>query len=154
MKPRIPPPILMLAAFALMWVLNRRMPLARWIAPPWTQFGSFPAALGIVIGVTAVVRLHQAHTTTSPMDPGKASFLVTDGVFRFSRNPIYLGMVLLLAGWAVWLGSASPWVIPPLFAVFITAVQIVPEERALGLRFGEKYRAYQSRVARWIGRPG
>lgn len=152
MKPRIPPPIMMLAAFAIMWVLHRHMPLAQWIAPPWNQFGSLPAALGLATGVAAIVRLHQARTTTSPMDPGKASRLVTDGVFRFSRNPAYLGMVLLLAGWAIWLGSASPWVVPPLFAIVITAVQIVPEEEALGRIFGEQYRDYQKRVARWIGR--
>ncbi len=153
MKPRIPPPILMLAAAVIMWVLHRRFPLAVWVAPPWHQFGSVVAAIGIAIGVAAVVRMHQAHTTTSPMDPGKASSLVTDGVFRISRNPIYLGMALLLIGWAIWLGSASPWVIPPIFVVLITAVQIIPEEQALGQRFGEQYRAYQKRVARWIGRP-
>jgi protein-S-isoprenylcysteine O-methyltransferase Ste14 len=151
MKPRIPPPIIMLAAAVLMWVLHRQMPLALWIAPPWNQFGSAPAALGLAIGIAAVVRLHQARTTTSPMDPGKASCLVTDGVFRISRNPIYLGMVLLLAGWAIWLGSATPWAIPPLFAIVITAVQIIPEERALSQRFGEPYRAYRKSVARWIG---
>lgn len=154
MKPRIPPPVLMLAAAVLMWILNRWLPLVRWIAPPWNQFGSAVAAIGLLIGVAAVVRMHQAHTTTSPMDPGKASRLVTDGVFRISRNPIYLGMELLLIGWAIWLGGASPWIIPPLFAVVITAVQIIPEEQALGHRFGEAYRAYRKSVARWIGRPG
>ena len=86
------------------------------------------------------------------MEPSKASRLVTDGVFRISRNPMYLGLELLLIGWAVWLGSASPWLIPPLFAVVITVVQIIPEERALGQRFGDQYRSYQRRVARWIGR--
>ncbi|WP_185218960.1 methyltransferase family protein [Paraburkholderia dinghuensis] len=153
MKPRIPPPVLMLAAAVIMWVLHRRFPLAVWVARPWNQSGSVVAAIGVAIGVAAVVRMHQAHTTTSPMDPGKASSLVTDGVFRISRNPIYLGMALLLTGWAIWLGSASPWIIPPLFVILITAVQIIPEEQALDQRFGEPYRAYQKRVARWIGRP-
>lgn len=86
------------------------------------------------------------------MDPSKASRLVTDGVFRISRNPMYLGLVLLLIGWAVWLGSASPWLVPPLFVTVITVVQIIPEERALGQRFGDQYRTYQQRVARWVGR--
>jgi len=152
MKPRIPPPVVMLAAAALMWALHRWIPLTHWIAPPWNRFGSLPAIVGLAIAVAAIIRFRQARTTTNPMDPSKASHLVMDGVFRISRNPMYLGLELLLIGWAVWLGSASPWLIPPLFAVVITVVQIIPEERALGQRFGDQYRSYQRRVARWIGR--
>ena len=65
---------------------------------------------------------------------------------------MYLGLVLLLIGWAIWLGSASPWVIPPLFVIVITVVQIIPEEQALEQLFGEEYRSYRRSVARWIGR--
>jgi protein-S-isoprenylcysteine O-methyltransferase Ste14 len=86
------------------------------------------------------------------MDPSKATRLVTDGVFRISRNPMYLGLLLLLIGWALWLGSASVWLIPPLFVITITVVQIIPEERALGQLFGAQYLAYRASVARWIGR--
>jgi protein-S-isoprenylcysteine O-methyltransferase Ste14 len=152
MKPRIPPPIVMLTAAALMWALHRWMPLGHWIAPPWNRFGSLPAALGLAIAVAAGVRFRQARTTTNPMDPSKASRLVTDGVFCVSRNPMYLGLELLLIGWAVWLGSASPWLIPPLFVIVITVVQILPEEHALGQLFGDQYLSYRRRVARWIGR--
>ena len=154
MKPRIPPPIVMLAAAALMWALHRWIPLANWIAPPWNRLGSVPAEVGLVIAVAAIVRFRQARTTTNPIDLRKASSLVTDGVFRISRNPMYLGLELLLTGWAVWLGSASPWLIPPLFAIVITIAQVIPEERALEQRFGDQYRSYQRRVARWIGRRG
>jgi protein-S-isoprenylcysteine O-methyltransferase Ste14 len=58
---------------------------------------------------------------------------------------------LLLTGWALWLGSASPWLVPPLFVIVITVVQIIPEEQVLGRLFEEHYFAYQRRVARWIG---
>jgi protein-S-isoprenylcysteine O-methyltransferase Ste14 len=152
MKPHIPPPIVMLAAAFLMWALHRWIPIIHWIAAPWNRFGSLPAVIGLAIAVAAIVRFRQARTTTNPMDPSKASRLVMDGVFRISRNPMYLGLELLLIGWAVWLGSASPWLIPPLFAIFITVVQIIPEERALEQRFGDQYRTYRRRVARWIGR--
>jgi protein-S-isoprenylcysteine O-methyltransferase Ste14 len=135
-----------------MWALHRWMPLTYWIAPPWNRFGGLPALVGFAIAVAAIVRFRQARTTTNPMDPGKASRLVTNGVFRISRNPMYLGLELLLIGWAVWLGSASPWLVPPLFAIVITVVQIIPEERALGQRFGDQYLSYQRRVARWFGR--
>jgi protein-S-isoprenylcysteine O-methyltransferase Ste14 len=152
MRPRIPPPLLMLLAGGLMWVLDQWMPLAQWIGRPWNRFGGLVAAAGIAVSVAAFVRFRKAGTTANPLDPSKASRLVTDGVFRLSRNPMYLGLVLLLIGWAVWLGSASPWLVPPLFVIVLTLVQIVPEEQALGRSFGEEYVSYRRRVARWIGR--
>ena len=77
---------------------------------------------------------------------------MTDGIFRISRNPMHLGMLLLLIGWAVGLGSASPWLVPPLFVIVLTVVQIIRDERALHQRFGEQYVSYQRSVRRWIGR--
>jgi protein-S-isoprenylcysteine O-methyltransferase Ste14 len=152
MQLRIPPPIVMLLAAALMCALHYWMPLGQWIAPPLNRLGALPGAVGIAIAVAAVVRFRQARTTVNPMDPSKASRLVTDGVFCVSRNPMYLGLVLLLIGWAVWLGSASPWLIPPLFVIVITVVQIIPEEQALAQLFGDQYLSYRRSVARWIGR--
>ena len=128
------------------------MPLGQWISEPWNKLGGLVAAVAIAIAVAAFVRFRQIGTTVNPGDPSKASRLVADGVFRFSRNPMYLGLVLLLIGWAVWLASASPWLVPPLFVVVITLVQIIPEERALSRNFGEDYLTYRRSVARWIGR--
>ncbi len=153
MKPRIPPPILMLVAAAVMWALCRWLPLSQVIRGSWNRVGAaVPAAIGFVIAVAAFVRFRQVRTTVNPMDPSQATQLVTDGVFRISRNPMYLGLVLLLIGWAVWLDSASPWLIPPLFMIVITRVQIIPEEQALERLFGTQYLAYRRSVARWVGR--
>jgi protein-S-isoprenylcysteine O-methyltransferase Ste14 len=152
MQLRIPPPIVMLLAAALMWALHHWMPLGHWIAPPWNRLGGLAGVVGIAIAVAAFVHFRQAGTTVNPMDPSKASRLVTDGVFCVSRNPMYLGLVLLLIGWAVWLGSVSPWLVPPLFVIVITVVQIIPEEQALGQLFGDQYLSYRRSVARWIGR--
>ncbi|MGE5171612.1 MAG: methyltransferase family protein [Rudaea sp.] len=149
---RIPPPAFMLVAALVMWALDRWVPLVHWIAPPWNRLGAVFGVAGLAIDVAAVARFLMKRTTLNPAVPGKASFLVTDGVFRMSRNPMYLGLVLLLIGWALWLGSATPWLVVPLFVAGITNVQIVPEERALAERFGETYVAYRGRVARWIGR--
>ena len=151
MKHRIPPPILMLIAAFAMWVLNHGLPLAVWLTRPWNRMGALPVSLGIAFIVAALLRFRQAETTTNPMDPGKATHLVTEGVFRFSRNPMYLGLLLILIGWALWLGSASPWIIPPLFVLAINSLQIIPEERILGRLFGSEYQAYRQRVARWMG---
>ena len=152
MKLHIPPPILMLLAATLMWALCRWLPMAHWIERPWNRLGVIPAAIGLAITVAAIRRFRQARTTVNPMDPSTATQLVTDGVFRISRNPMYLGLLLLLIGWAIWLHGASPWVIPPLFVFAITRVQIIPEERALERLFGAQYVAYRRSVARWIGR--
>ena len=141
----------MLLAAGLMWMLDHWMPLAQWMGAPWNRLGGLLAAVGIVIDVTALMGFRKAATTVNPLDPSKASSLVTDGVFRVTRNPMYLGMVLLLIGWGVWLGSASPWLVPPLFVIAVTVVQIIPEEQALRRRFGEQYLSYQRKVSRWIG---
>jgi len=141
----------MALAALLMWALDRWMPLAQWIRWPWNRLGWLAAAVGVAIAVGARMRFRQVGTTVNPLDPSKASRLVTDGVFRVSRNPMYVGLVLLLIGWAIWLGSASPWLVPPLFVIVLTVVQIIPEEQALSRRFGEQYLSYRRSVARWIG---
>src|SRR6202035_1479507 len=116
--------------------------------------GALPVAIGLAIAVAAVRRFRHARTTVNPVDPSKATQLVTDGVFRISRNPMYLGLALLLMGWAIWLHSVSPWVILPLFVFLITRVQIIPEEHALEHLFGTDYLTYRRSVGRWIGRRG
>jgi protein-S-isoprenylcysteine O-methyltransferase Ste14 len=141
----------MLVAGALMWALDRWLPLAHWIEHPWNRLAGLPVALGVAVIAAALMRFRQAETSVNPVDLSKTSRLVTDGIFRVTRNPMYLGLSLLLTGWALWLGSASPWLVPPLFVIVITVVQIIPEEQVLGRLFEQHYFAYQRRVARWIG---
>jgi protein-S-isoprenylcysteine O-methyltransferase Ste14 len=135
-----------------MWALDHWLPFARWISPPWNRFAALTCGLGVAVDVAALAGFRRAGTTVNPMDPSKASRLVTGGVFHISRNPMYLGLALILIGWAVWLGSASPWLIPPLFVMIVTLLQIIPEEQALGRLFGEQYLKYRRDVARWFGR--
>lgn len=141
----------MLVAGALMWALDRWLPLAHWIEHPWNRVAGLPVAAAIAVSAAALMRFRRARTSVNPVDLSKTSRLVTDGIFSITRNPMYLGLSLLLAGWALWLGSASPWLVPPLFVMVITMVQIIPEEQALGRMFGEQYFGYQRRVARWVG---
>jgi protein-S-isoprenylcysteine O-methyltransferase Ste14 len=142
----------MLFAAALMWGLHRWLPLGYLVAAPWNYLALIPAVIGRVITVAAGRRFRAARTTFDSSQPKEASHLVTDGVFRFSRNPMYLGMVLLLIGWGLWLGTLSPWLVPPLFVIFISIAQIGPEERALEAIFGAAYLAYRRSVRRWAGR--
>lgn len=154
MQLRIPPPLLMLLAAALMWALHRWLPLGQLIATPWNYFAVLPAAIGRAITVAAGARFRRARTTFDPWKPRDSTCLVTNGVFRFSRNPMYLGLVLVLVAWALWLGTVSPWLVPPLFVIVISVAHIVPEEQALEELFGDAYVAYRHRVRRWIGRSG
>ena len=141
----------MLLAAACMWALDRWLPLALWVAPPWNRLGALPFLFGLGIDVSAIVCFRRARTTVNPLQPHKATQLVIAGPFRFSRNPMYLGLLLQLAGWALWLGSASPWLVLPVLVSAITALQIIPEERALAQLFGEQYAEYKGKVARWCG---
>jgi protein-S-isoprenylcysteine O-methyltransferase Ste14 len=106
--------------------------------------------LGIVIAGLGEVAFHKAKTTSNPLKPQTASSLVTSGVYRFTRNPMYAGVAAWLLGWAAFL--AVPWAFlgPILFIAFITRFQIIPEERALKARFGSDYAEYQQRVGRWF----
>ena len=92
----------------------------------------------------------RAHTTVNPMAPTRARRLVTSGVFSRTRNPMYLGMLLVLAGWGVWLGNAVAWLGLPLFVAVLNVLQIRPEERAMRQRFGAEFERYAARVRRWI----
>jgi protein-S-isoprenylcysteine O-methyltransferase Ste14 len=142
----------MLLAAALMWSLHRWWPLASLLSVPWNRIALLPTAAGILIAAAAITQFRRSQTTLNPIEPSRASHLVTAGIFGFTRNPMYLGLLLLLIGWALWLGTASPWFVPPLFAILIYAAQIAPEERALAALFGDAYGAYRQKVGRWIGR--
>lgn len=106
--------------------------------------------LGLAVMLAGAWQFHRRRTTLDPRDPSRASRVVTDGVFRFTRNPMYLGMALVLAGEAGWTASLPGGALVAGFCGWITVWQIRPEERALLALFGDDYRAYQGRVRRWL----
>ena len=148
----IPPPLVMLLAALIMWALHHFLPLSLLVVAPWNYLAVVPLVVSRLISVAAGRRFREARTTFDPVRPELTTHLVTEGAYRFSRNPMYLGLVLMLIAWALWLGTASPWAVPPLFAILMTITQIAPEERALEKVFGETYVAYRRSVNRWIGR--
>jgi len=152
MQPRIPPPILALvAALAMRW-LAHALPVAELLSGELRRLGALVAALALTLGLAAFREFRRAKTTTNPLKPGSASALVTSGVFAYSRNPMYLALLLALSGWALWLGVLTPWLMLPLFVTTLTRLQILPEERALEGLFGADYLAYRRTTARWLGR--
>ena len=149
---RVPPPVWMLLFAATMWALDRYCPLATLIAAPWNRLGWGLIAVAPLAPVVAIIEFRRAGTTTNPLDDAKVSALITGGIYRWTRNPMYLGLSVLLLGWAVRLGTLSPLLLPPVFVVLMTRVQILPEEHALRERFGEDYARYCRNVSRWLGR--
>ncbi|HEX7812559.1 MAG TPA: isoprenylcysteine carboxylmethyltransferase family protein [Burkholderiales bacterium] len=147
---KIPPPVVALVAAAAAWVASRS-------APPLEQprniailaAGSFALA-GAAIALAGVIAFKRANTTVHPGKPQETSALVTSGVYRFSRNPMYVGLLLILVGWAAFLSSAWSLVGPFAFVLYIARFQIRPEERALAAKFGEAYAAYKAKVRRWL----
>ncbi len=107
-------------------------------------------AAGLGVDLAGLAAFRGARTTVNPLQPQRASALVTGGVYRFTRNPMYLGMALLLSAWAVHLSSWLALAGPLAFVLYITRFQIVPEERVLQANFGEAFTRYAARVRRWL----
>lgn len=147
---RVPPPAVMLTAVLLMALLDRLLPGAAWRLPGHWGVAAALALLGVAVALTGVLAFRRAQTTVSPLAPERATALVTTGVYARSRNPMYLGLLLMLAGWGAYLGHAAAWLLLPAFVVYMNRYQIGPEERALQARFGAAYTAYAQRVRRWV----
>jgi protein-S-isoprenylcysteine O-methyltransferase Ste14 len=149
---KIPPPVWLLLFGALMWGLHRLVPSPTSITHPLNQAGWLLVAAGAATIVTVMLQFRRANTTINPRSPAKSSSLVTSGIFGYSRNPMYLGLSIALAGWAIVLGTLGPWLALPVFVLVITRLQIEPEEAVLSVLFGAPYRDYCAHVCRWFGR--
>ncbi len=145
---RILPPIYFFAAMGLMAALDRFLPLVTLIEPPTSYLGWGPFALGVAVVIVGKLQFDRAGTTIKPFEA--SSTLVTQGIFAFSRNPIYLSMMLGLIGFFVVLGSLAPLVVVPVFFLIIRTGFVAVEEAMLEESFGDAYRDYKSRVRRWL----
>jgi protein-S-isoprenylcysteine O-methyltransferase Ste14 len=147
---KVPPPLVALLLAAGMWLAAATLP-ALAIAFPWRHGLAIGiAGIGVGFALTGVYAFHRAGTTVNPMQPAATSSMVTSGVYRVSRNPMYVGLLLALAGWAVFLSHALPFLFLPAFVLYMNRFQIAPEERALSAKFGDEYEAYERAVRRWL----
>jgi len=147
---RIPPLAVTILFAAVMAGLDRLLPAARYEVAYSEVAAALAAVAGGALCGLGVWEFRRARTTVNPLRPETSSSLVTGGVYRMSRNPMYLGFLLLLAGWALFLSNAVAWVGPVALVFVLNRLQIIPEERMLTQRFGEAYRTYRARVRRWI----
>lgn len=147
---KIPPPLVATVFALLMWGIAQHSTVWALAAP--LRWG--PALLVLLAGaafcLAGVWSFRQAQTTVNPLKPETASTLVLAGVYRYSRNPMYVGFALLLLAWACYL--AAPWALLGVvaFVLYITRFQIIPEERALAQIFGDEFQRYMGQVRRWL----
>jgi protein-S-isoprenylcysteine O-methyltransferase Ste14 len=147
-KRKILPPVWLLLTLAAMAALHYLLPLARLIAPPVSYSGAGLIIIGIGIAAVSALSFSRAGTPVIPFEPSTA--LVTGGLFRYTRNPMYLGMVLALTGTALLFGTLSVWLPIPVFIWVIRNNFILGEERFLEEIFGKQYVDYKSKVRRWL----
>jgi protein-S-isoprenylcysteine O-methyltransferase Ste14 len=132
----------------LMWLLA--FPALDFGLPYRAELAALFIVVAMVIGLSAVWGFHRAKTTLNPLAPQSASALVASGIYRWTRNPMYLAMLLVLAGWACIVSNGAALAILPLFVAYLNRFQIAPEERALRARFGAAFDDYRRKVRRWL----
>jgi protein-S-isoprenylcysteine O-methyltransferase Ste14 len=147
---RVLPVVVFLLAILGIWV-------SAWFTPAWSfavpwefQITTVFSAIGVLLGIGGVGAFARARTTTNPLNPEKASTIVSSGAYRISRNPMYLGLFMFLIALTIKLGNPTGIVFLPAFVIYMSRFQIEPEERVLLEQFGDEYAAYKSRVRRWI----
>ena len=147
---KVPPVAQFLVAAAGMWLLARYVPALSFDIPGRRILVVLFFCLGGIVAMPAIAAFRAAGTTIDPRFPDKASGLVVGGIYRYSRNPMYLGLLLLLIAWGFYLSNLLVFACLPLFVLSMNRLQIVPEEAAMDARFGDEFRAYRESVRRWI----
>lgn len=150
LETRLPPVILLLLAALGVWWLAMQSPQLS--VPMWIRLpvAAFLLLLGVAFCLAGLRAFQRVGTTVNPVDPAAASMLVRSGVYRLSRNPMYLGFVFLLLAEVLWLQAPLGLAIVAAFVVWMTRFQIVPEERALRQQFGDEFKVYRAQVRRWL----
>jgi protein-S-isoprenylcysteine O-methyltransferase Ste14 len=147
---KVPPLVLVLLLAVAMWFVARQLPSSS-IFVPWHHFlAATISCFGILFVLAGGYAFRKAKTTVNPTKPIATSSIVSSGVYRLSRNPMYVGALLALAGWAVFLSNAVPFLFLPAFVMYMNRFQILPEERALSSKFGTEYETYKQSVRRWL----
>ncbi len=150
LEARVPPPLVAGTVALLMWLAARSFPALDF---PLPAKGALAVAVGVAasaFGAVAIGQFLRARTSMNPMRPDGASALVVSGVYRVSRNPMYVADLGLLVAWALWLANVVAFALLPAFVAYINRFQIAREERVLEARFGAAFADYRRVVRRWL----
>lgn len=145
----IPPPVITALCALGMWGAGKVIRLEMNL-PGNTWLAGAMALAALTLFLLAGRHMFRVKTTVSPFTPERSSTLINDGVFRYTRNPMYLAALLLLIAWGLFLGNLSAFIFPVLFFLYLTRFQILPEEKILAKNFGEAYAAYKLKTRRWL----
>lgn len=147
---KVPPVAQVIITAAAMYGVSKMVPALTFSLNGSTALAVGLGVIGMSLGVMGVTQFRKAQTTPNPQALEKVSSLVTSGIYRYSRNPMYLGLVLILLGWAFYLSHFLAFVLLPIFILYMTRFQIQPEEQMMARKFGKTYQAYLNKVRRWI----
>ena len=147
---KVPPVAQVIITAAAMYGVSKMVPALTFSLNGSTALAVGLGVMGMSLGVMGVTQFRKAQTTPNPQALEKVSSLVTSGIYRYSRNPMYLGLVLILLGWAFYLSHFLAFVLLPIFILYMTRFQIQPEEQMMARKFGKTYQAYLNKVRRWI----
>jgi protein-S-isoprenylcysteine O-methyltransferase Ste14 len=147
---KVPPVAVVLVTAGFMWLVAWAVPALGFQFPARGLVAMSLALAGAVTSALGVFSFRRAGTTVNPMKPETSSSLVTSGIYKLTRNPMYLGFLLILLGWTVFLSSILAFLFLPAFIVYMNHFQIEPEERALATLFGQAFAAYKARARRWL----
>jgi len=147
---RIPPPALVATFAVTILLVTVYVPLVRIPFPGHKYASAGLVFVGLLVALVAVLQFRLARTTANPMSPHKASALISSGIYRWSRNPMYVGLALALLGVAAWGSTLAGYLLVLGFCWYLTRFQIIPEEKALLAAFGQEYAQYMARVRRWV----
>jgi len=147
---KVPPLPLAVAIAAAMFGVSLLTPAAIVVIPGRIVISVGLALFGSAIALAGVIAFRAHKTTVNPLNPSASSAVVSSGVYRLSRNPMYLGFLLALAAWSIYLSNALAALFLPAFVAYMNQFQIKPEERALSAKFGPDFSQYMAAVRRWV----
>ena len=147
---KVPPPVVALSIAGLSWIASWAAPTLGFVLPHRNVIVLALLVAGVCVALLGVASFRRARTTVNPLKPEKSSALVMSGIYQYTRNPMYLGLLLVLLGWVLFVSNIIAFVLLPVFILYLNRFQIGPEERTLASMFGQEFTAYKAKVRRWI----
>jgi protein-S-isoprenylcysteine O-methyltransferase Ste14 len=150
LKLKVPPLVVVILMAVVMWSVSWYTPALAFTFPGGILLAASVAIAGVIASASGVVSFKRSGTSVNPLKPGSTSSLVCSGMYAFTRNPMYLGFLLILVGWSIYLSNVLAFLVVPFFVLYLNRFQIEPEERVLSVRFGQEFVNYRARVRRWL----